>query len=322
MKTLYIASYYNAPHFIAVQKELLSKYSVDIDFVVANDADDTVPSLLSPTLAKEDIEKECNRLGVRHVRVPQSVHLCKSEGGLVPNGFPCSHPTERHRACLHWILRNHKIINENNCELFVLSDTDLFPTKFLDFKEYMEDLDILGTGRRHHVVRTYEEGQYWPDDDIPEMSDVKEMDVDHLTMYIFMADLRKVLNLESMDIGGFAGTDTGGKSHFFLKENNYRYKFLECGRDFENQAMPIAKSGASETNLDFIHILAGGSNWDYQSLEYYKEKIRRILLKYIPELTPVFEPCNQDLESKDGQHKFLADGQHVYGKGHPMSNLN
>ncbi len=311
MKVLYVSTYYNASHFIELQTSLLKRYCAsDVEFVVADDADDHVKSILTPGLARDNIQGECSRLGVRHVRVPQHIHEVKSAGGLVPDGLPPSHATERHRACLHWIFKNYKKINVNDCDLFVITDSDVLVRRQVDFGQYMEGFDIVGTGRGSHVVRTYSSSQYWPDD-VPEIRDATEADLKYLNMYMAMFDLRKVHNLDTIDIGGFAGTDTGGKSHFFIK--NYTYDFLNHHRDFENQLHLISKNGASREDWGFVHITAGGSNWDLQSVEYYKEKLRRAFLLYIPEYPPIFEACSHDVSSRAGTHTFKvqdASGDH------------
>src|SRR3990167_6636067 len=108
MKTvLIVTTSYNNPAFIELQKKCFDKFILDdFDFAVANDSDFNTKSLISGGNANAEIIHECERIGLRHIRVPQNIHNNIKDGGLVPDGLPANHPTERHRATLHWILKN------------------------------------------------------------------------------------------------------------------------------------------------------------------------------------------------------------------------
>jgi hypothetical protein len=72
-KTLIITVAYNRPDFIEWQYKTFKKFIIDpYEYVVFNDAENIA-------MAK-DIENVCKKFGVRHVRVPQTVHKNLQEG--------------------------------------------------------------------------------------------------------------------------------------------------------------------------------------------------------------------------------------------------
>lgn len=300
MKTLFISTYYNNPAFVGLQfRSLKGSFVGDYDFLVANDAAEDTVSIVDGKPAAQEIQKECSAYGVLHVRVPQEVHACEADGGLVPDGLPAQHPTERHRACLHWILQSEVY---SGYDILVLAESDMFPRVPVNVKEYLGDLDILGTGRKDVVLkRTDDPNQYWP-------KALKETEVtlSFMTMYLTVFNLRTVTNLRDMNIGGFAGTDTGGQTGLFLRDNpQYKYGLINIGGSYEDQVDFFSKDRPDES-AEFVHY-RGGSNWDHQSKEYYNEKLSRMLRKYVPFLADSAPAsAGRDLTSRDGEHVFRA----------------
>ncbi len=301
--TIISTTYYNAPHFMEVQLESFRKFITDeFDFVVIDDSDDDTKSLISGKLSREEIRSEASRLGLRYVQVPQNIHRNIKDGGLVPDSLPAGHPTERHRACLHWILKNHKDLGFDEYKTFMLAESDMFVKKTISISNYMENYDLIGTGRSSHVKRTPE--VYWPS----AIDHIEELDINFFTMYLTMFNMNTIKNLETINIGGFAGTDTGGQSSFFLSDNpDYKYLFLHIGNNREDQLDFFSKNTPNENDSEFIHYRAG-SNWDHQSLDYYIEKFNRLMKKYIPELKNGLErDIVKNLTSRDGEHTFFKN---------------
>ena|SRR6185436_4227064 len=302
-----IATYYNNPHFITVQLAAFEKYlREDFKLYVFNDAEDDTHSILHPDrLARADLMNEAKNLGVEHVLVPQSIHAPVSDGGLVPHGLPANHPTERHRATLHWILSCQQELFDQH-EFIIIMESDAFPCrpiypyKMLGRADEPIPVDIIATMRLSHKV-TYSKEQLWP----VELRGVQECVLDFFTMYFFMFRTSTVRNLDTLNIGGFAATDTGGMSHFFIQNNFPRYRILN---------MPI--SGDRDKQLDFFYLnqgdtepsfvhYRGGTNWDRQSVEYYSAKLRGALKEYFPECWDG-TVLTRDVSSRDGESTFKA----------------
>lgn len=296
-----ITTYYNAPHFMELQFKTFEKFAgCGANLVIINDAEDDTKSLLSGYPARQEIHSMACVLNLEHHFVPQSVHRNISDGGLVPNGFPANHPTERHRACLHWILNNYQNLGFHDSDITIIAESDLFPRKMIDFKTYGGDYDLLGTGRLNlHLKKTCQPNQYWP----IQIKDLDSITIDFFTMYLLFINNENVNNIEQLDIGGFAGTDTGGKTSFFLKDNpQYKHKFLQIGGNKDYQVDFFSNEKPDEDS-EFIHYRAG-SNWDLQSKDYYKEKLNRMLVKYIPEFAENITLSQKDLSSRDKEHIF------------------
>jgi hypothetical protein len=303
--TVFISTYYNNPHFIELQKKIYNHFiDDDFDFVVINDAGKDTKSLISGELSEKEIKNECSNQKIRHVRVPQDVHATISNGGLVPDGFPVDHPTERHRACFHWILKNIKNLGFNEYKNMVIIESDIFPTKKINISNYMENYDIIGPGKiNFSLTRKFSQDQYWP----KEIDHLNEINIKFFCMYMFFVNLKTVRNIDEIDIGGFAGTDTGGKTFFFMENNpNYRYLILNIGNNRDYQVDLFSKGIASDDNSEFVHYRAG-SNWDLQSIEYYQEKINRMIKRYIPLFNFGNKKLNKDLLSRDKEHVFYKE---------------
>lgn len=302
MKTVFIATYYNAPHFMRLQLDSLNQFlDGEFDLVIIDDSEDDTRSLLSKRVARQEIAEEAHKLGLKYFSVPQSVHTNKCDGGLVPDGLPANHPTERHRACMHWILKNHKNLGFNNYDTMVIMESDMFIKKPLNIIEYMEGADLMGPGRKNvKLTKTNDPNQVWAE----EINDLTEVTIDFFPMYLLAINMNKVNNLEDLDIGGFSGTDTGGKTAFFLRNNpEYKALFLDISGNKDYQIDFFHKSGENEDSAEFIHYRAG-SLWDHQSIEYYCEKLNRLLKNFVPSLKINLPQQTKDLSSRDKEHTF------------------
>lgn len=323
MKILFTSTYYNNPAFIELQLKSLQLFlKEEFTFLVMDDSAPDTTSMVNGELAGWAIKQECERLGVTYAAVPQHIHTNKSKGGLVPNGAPAGHPTERHRACLHWILQNHKDLGWSNFDYVILAESDMLLRKPVSVHELMIHgiRKIVGTGRKKYQVnRTIGDDEEWP----PEHAGKMHVTIDFFTMYMLifrMVDFKNIhkphlKNIETMDIGGFGGTDTGGKTSLLLQQLNLEdYHFIEISGntdfqvDFFKNITNVNEFDNFEETAQFVHY-RGGSNWDYQSSEYYWEKFYRMLKQYVPELynADTAKHSKTNLTSRDQEHTFKAD---------------
>lgn len=300
--TLFVSTYYNTPHFVRWQKAALQLYlKGGFTLLCADDAPPGADAMLTPTRRSSELMREqCDEYWANYVRVPQSVHASVSAGGLVPDGLPIGHPTERHRATLHWLLRS-RIPETRGYDYYVLFDSDMFLRRQIDMDRYMDGLDVLGTGHyRHELRNTGHPDQFWPASEAHRQSVV----ADHLTMCLTIFRASVIPHLADIDIGGFAGTDTGGRTHFWFERHpELRKQFLNTISNRESQVQLITADGSGERAAEWLHLRAG-SNWDAQSMAYYREKLRRAIKDYLPLLGYSDEAAKERLVSRDGEHAF------------------
>lgn len=314
--TLFLATYFNNPHFIELQSKSFQKFiQDDYDFAVIDDAAPHTVSILSGNQASAEIRSECEKYNVRHIPVPQTVHSFVENGGLVPHDAPdinLDHPTERHQAVLRWILDNYKNLGFDQYQYLVLLDADMFFKKSIKMSEYMEDYDIMGAARE----QTINIGALDPDRKSCVSEEVKALDgqkFTFFTMCLLFINMQTVKNLGTMDNRSYRIiTDTGGRTKQFISENpQYKYNFLkdwnsaEYRTDFFSKEGPRALDG-SENNPEIIHY-RGGSNWDYQSRDYYLVKLNRLFKKFIPELYQSGTEIQHNVVSRSGEHTFYKE---------------
>ncbi len=321
MKILFTSTYYNNPAFIELQLLSLQKFCVQpFDFLVMDDSEDETKSLVTGGCATTEIKAECERLGVKYHKVPAWIHANKINGGLVPNGEPANHPTERHRACLHWILANTQLLGWGAYNYVALAESDMLLRKFVDFHQIMNQgvLQLCGTGRSNTQVNRKNPNQSdWP----AEYAEHSNVTIDFLTMYLTIFNIDKPINFKALDITGFGGTDTGGCTSLLLRHMEYcrDYKFIEISGNTDYQVDFFytnmlgfgqqATSGQSfEAEAQFVHY-RGGSNWDYQTQEYYWEKFYRMLRQYVPDLynAGTARHSTTTLTSRDKEHSFKPE---------------
>jgi hypothetical protein len=308
--TLFLATYFNNPHFIELQLKSFQKYiEDDFDFAVIDDAADDTISLLSSQLAKNEIQSECQKNGVRYIPIPQSVHTFVENGGLVPHDSPdinLHHPTERHQAVLRWILNNHKSLGFDQYKYLVILDADMFFKKPIKMSEYMENYDIMGAHREQtiNVAALDQERRNKLSEEVKSLDGKK---LNFFTMCLLFINMQTVKNLETMDNRSYRIiTDTGGRTHEFI-ERNPQYKYLYLG-DMNSQEYRVdfffkKDRPYSEEIAEIIHY-RGGSNWSYETHEYYFEKLNRMLERYVPEMYKKYIDIDHNVISRTGEHTF------------------
>jgi hypothetical protein len=315
--TLFIATYFNNAHFIEHQVNSFKTFvKDDYDFSVIDDSTDSVKSLLTENLSRNDIISECQKYGVGYIPVPQTVHALIENGGLIVKDAPHidpHHPTERHQACLRWIFNNYKQLGFDQYKYLVLLDADMFFRKPISISEYMEGYDMAGSHREQTVNLSSLDA-----DRLSRIPDeIRRMDgqkLDFFTLCLLFINMQTVKNLETIDNRSFRIiTDTGGRTKKFIDDNpQYKFLFLkdwnsaEYRVDFFSKEGPRAPDG-TENSPELIHY-RGGSNWDYQSRDYYSEKLYRLFKKYIPEIEISYKyKADHDVISKSKEHIFSKE---------------
>ncbi len=301
-KTAFVSTYYNNAHFIELQSKCLSKNILDsYDFIVLDDSEDDTKSLLTNKNSNQEIIEECEAYGARHIRVPQSIHAYESQGGYVPNhNASTNHPTERHQAVLRWLFKNYKALGLNDYEYLALTDADVFIKKPLKMEDYIE-YDIIGTGRTQTIDLPL--GKF-PDKMFSNrVKTLNGKTIYFFTFFIMFFNLKKIKNLSEIDVGSFPGTDTGSQSHFFIQDNRqYVFSFLNERHDSDVRIDIASKSNNFDADsAELIHYRAG-SNWSYESSDYYKAKLNLMMKKYMPEFASEAYQVSSPIKSRDGYH--------------------
>ena len=303
--TLILAAYFNNPHFISLQHQAFKLFVQDeYDFTVLDDSTEDVKSILTGKRARDEILSECHRLGVNHLAVPQTIHAYKRHGGYTPDeNATIDHPTERHQAIFAWLFEQHKNLGFDQYKTLVLLDADVLVKQPINFSTYM-DHDIIGTFRDQDIKLPL--GKF--DDRLfpPHVKEIDGQTIRFLTIYITLFNMQKVSNLETLNIGTWPHTDTGGRTYFFLRDNpQYSRYFLHERHDSEHRIDVISKDpNFTAENAEFIHYRAG-SNWLYEQADYYREKLNRMLQHYIPALATNITPADRELRSRDGEHVLV-----------------
>lgn len=303
-KTLFLATYFNNPHFIAFQKLSFHKFIDGIfDFAVLDDSASDTISLISQRKSEEEIPEQCKLNGVQHIKVPQSIHAPISEGGLVPeyNFFAgIHHPTVRHQAVLRWLFDNYKSLSFNQYETVVLMDADMFFYKKINIKQYMENFDMLGSWR--DMFFTQELINRNP---TPEIQGLLNTRIVHYTLCLLFINMETINNLETFDNGSFAKiTDTGGRTKYYIINNpQYNFGFINCGHIKEYQ-VDLFDKGDPIKDPPILHY-RGGSNWSYETQDFYIQKLNRIWEKYIPEFYQSHLEIKHNVISQNKEHIIL-----------------
>jgi hypothetical protein len=131
MKVSVIVVAFNKPEFIKLQYDLLIKYLSDrFEFYVYNNSNNAGVS--------KNIEDECNRHGINHIFVPQSI-------------FKSSDVSYRAGKSLDYAIHHNMNTYTDNTHLMIL-DSDMFLVKPFNMVNYMGHFDLMGIyQQRGHV---------------------------------------------------------------------------------------------------------------------------------------------------------------------------
>ncbi len=308
-EVLFVASYFNNAHFIKYQYDCFLNIKNSFDFIVLNDASKDTKSLLNNINAFNEIKEECNKYNVIHVEIPQTIHDSVSNGGLVPDGLPVNHPTERHRATINYFLQNYKKLVTKKYKALVIVDADLFFMEDINIIDILGNNDIMGPLKQKEVLQDINnKDQYWP---LKYKHITEKITIQWIWPILIILNLNTTEHLlEELNVGGFAGTDSGGLIHFFIKENNLKVGNISNHIDKINQN----DIGYYNDEKIFIHYRAG-SNWSYETKNYYFEKFYRLFEihfpKYFIKMSNLNETVNKnEIVSRDKEHMFI-DGKGI-----------
>lgn len=289
-KVLIFTYAFNRPSFIEIQHKTFQLFVKDeYEFVVFNDANNEMMA--------QTIEQVCQQLGIRHVRIPQSIH---DEPYLPRLSRESWHaPAVRNANVVMYSLNN---VGFDHDDILVLLDSDIFAVKPVSFRELMRECDILGLPQ----ART------------------KNDSISYLWIGFCCLNMKHLPNIRTLNFncGEIDGSpvDAGGYSHYYLKNNpSVRKKWVShlYSKDFACDDCRQGAGGLCKHNseslrsygkdmqqyhidfiqhaddieffedLTFVHYRSG-SNWNNKSPLYIQHKtkafhifIQRTLERYV-----------------------------------------
>lgn len=309
---LFVSTYFNNSHFIEYQIKCFNNMENSYDFIILNDAnppDTSQPtkSLLSDTLAFNDIENECKKYDIEHIPVPKYVHTHISKGGHIPDGLPLNHPTERHRSSINYFNYNYTKLVNKKYKAYVIVDADLFLKPKINLLDIMGDNDIIGARVYDRTIQQNPD-KWWPE----KYKHIKEpIKITWPWPVFIMINLKHEDKIKDLDVGGLAGTDSGGMIHFFIDQYKLKLGNIPCGSGPPSCNSSQNDIGIYDNKEIFVHY-RGGSNWDYQSKEFYFEKFYRLFEKFFPEIHKEIEYLNEHCKSEDIKNR---QGKAAYRDG-------
>lgn len=172
---LVVTHSYNRPDFIELQYKTFKKFlKDDYEFVVFNDAKDSK--------LENEIRAMCASLGIRCIRVPQSIHTS-------------SHPSRRHIDCIHYAFNEIGIKHDG---IFAQVDSDIFLIEETSLRELSKDFEIVANLQKSGKI-------FWinPVVALFDMSTLPNMET---------------MRWNCDPINGIS-TDTGGYTYYYLIQN-------------------------------------------------------------------------------------------------------
>lgn len=259
---------YNRPDFIEIQDKTFKKFlKDDYEFVVFNDAP-------GEPMARA-IESTCQSLGLRCIRIPQSIHTKP----YLPKG-PGEDGNHSCKRCAHVVQYSLDILGVDHDDLVAIIDSDMFLIKPFSIRHYMQDIQLAGVPQsRDNGVSRVE--YFWNGlvfFDMPALPD------------------KKSINFNCGRVEGI-GTDVGGYTFYYLQNHPhlrrknidglYTHDIKELKNVFFTQEM-IWLIDQSPDNIEFfvhgtfLHY-RGGTNWNGKSPEYHQQKTN-ILQNFIAQI--------------------------------------
>lgn len=265
---------HNRPDFIEIQDKTFKKFlKDDYEFVVFNDAP-------GEPMARA-IEATCQGLGLRCIRIPQSIHTRpylpkrSDEDG--------NHSCKR---CAHVVQYTLDQLGFDHDDLVAVVDSDMFLIKPFSIREYMKDIQIAGVsqGRGNGVLN-----------------------IEYLWNGLLFFDMpalpdKKSINFNCGCVEGIA-TDVGGYTYYYLKNHpdlrrknidGHYFSHTSTRNDeelkdlsFTQEMIRFVHQGPDNIEFfihsSFLHY-RGGTNWNQESPEYHRKKTN-ILQDFISQIT-------------------------------------
>ena len=256
---------FNRPDFIEIQYKTFQRFlHDDYEFVVFNDAPQESTA--------ETIRNVCEALGIRHIRIPQTIHS-KPYLERLP-GEDYNHPCIR---CANVVQYSLDTLGFGHEGIFAIIDSDMFLIRDFSVSKVMQDIDLMAVGQSSHHVRYIWNGLvFFNMETLPD---------------------KEAINFNCGRVDGVP-CDVGGYTAYYLMAHPYiKTKFIAAHHIKEDQVMTDRE--AADSNLRFLlehkpHNVEflldysffhyrGGGNWDYKSAEYHKNKTS-ILRSFIDRL--------------------------------------
>ena len=259
---LFVSTYYNNSHFIKYQYLSFKKYIKEpFDFVILNDARRSTTNVISGRKSDVEIENECKKYGIKHVKIPQNIHTkTRNTAG------------SRHQANLNWYFSsnyhdkkgyqyafNHKIYDNPNrfskkdydkYDYIIIMDADVCINKPIELEKLTNNNEFsfvgpsTGTGGYIYIYLIFM------------LINLKNIPYEKIREFNF-SEIKGAANIN---------TDTaGGMYNFFTKYPEYKVKYT--------------------TRTEFLENFQSGSNWNNKSKEDYVKKFESFIDKL--KLSPV-----------------------------------
>ena len=215
MKTIIYSTLTNNT-FLETQYKSIKKYfQTDFEYIIFDDSRDKEHIISYNIIQTKDIKNTCNELGIKYIRIPQSLHETRDKvmpKVTVPKKG--EHPYSDHPAtrCALAVQYGFNYIIENYKDAYLcLIDSDMFFIDYFNINKYMKNYDIYGiTQSRGQVI--------------------------YLWNALFMCDLNKCKKLEEFnwECGTVFvldknnnktdicfGCDVGGHNYYYMKKYGY-----------------------------------------------------------------------------------------------------
>ncbi len=250
-KVLIITHSYNRPEFIEIQdKTFKALLKDDYEFVVFNDAPDRG--------TEEQIEKTCLNLGLRHIRIPQSIH---SQPYL--DRLPVENWNHYCVRCANVVQYSLDILGFDHNGLVMIIDSDMFLIDEFSIEDYLKGHELSGVKQyrgtlENHIMYLWNGLLFFDMNKIPN---------------------KKTLNFNCGRVEGFP-CDVGGYTYYYFQQNP-EVRFLPTTKQLD-----LSRGMFSEDSYEVFREgrFMNADNTIYDSKELTKEEVMR-RVEYSPALT-------------------------------------
>lgn len=253
-KTLIITHSYNRPDFIEIQAKTFQKFlQDDYEFVVFNDAPKKEMC--------EQINSTCAALGLRCVRIPQSIHAAPYLPRDQNDDF--QNPAVR---CANVVQYSLDVLGFDHDGIVVIIDADMFLIKPFSVVEYLNDYQLAGVPQKRQHVNYFWNGLvFFNMNTLPD---------------------KRSMSFNCQKVEGVAVDVGGGLYHYF--KAHPELKLSPIGNEYINQWTHLSSRQEKHEivrllyemqpnniefliNYSFLHYRSG-TNWDNRANDYHKTK--------------------------------------------------
>src|SRR3989338_2505349 len=197
-KVLVMSHHCAQPFLVGLQARTFQKFSKDdYELVIFNDA--------KTAALEEEIRGECEKYGVRCIRIDQSIHALPYLKRWPREDY--NHPSVRTANVVQYSL---DVMGFNHPGLVVIIDSDMFPTKEFSFAQLMGERDLMGCLQCRNLKN--------------------KIFVEYLWNGLVFFNMPTLPDKRSIDFNcGFVdrvAVDTGGQTHHYLKKYRSAISFF------------------------------------------------------------------------------------------------